>query len=124
MAAAQLETILDDEGGDAEHHLDSIHENGVFLETARGGDAGDADPWATVHGDDDESNDGFHRDSDHDDDEKGDHILRKYEGEASCYYSQSASLFEDDDSDKDFVSTGGRRTAIFIILFLHLMNFV
>jgi hypothetical protein len=49
---------------------------------------------------------------DDDSDEECENILREHECEASCYYSQSATLFEDDDSDKDFVSTSGRQTAI------------
>jgi len=45
-------------------------------------------------------------------DDESDRILREHECEASCYYSQSATLFEDDDLDRDFVSTSGRQTAI------------
>jgi hypothetical protein len=46
------------------------------------------------------------------DNEENEDIFRQHEGEASFYYSQSASVFEDD-QDNDFVSTAGRRGAIF-----------
>ena len=44
-------------------------------------------------------------------DEEAGEIFRQHEGEATFYYSQSASVFEDD-QDNNFVSTAGRRGAI------------